>query len=173
MKLLNFKSSNLSSLSKTFKSLNFEFLNPSSDSTASVTTPEDPNGSDRYTHAEPGFSFALPPGFSARAFGDEGGDAVLVEGQSPGESFQIFLTPFDESGPITPERILEDIPGLVVLDPQRATIGGADTLVFFSEDPSLGKLREVWFSQGGYLYQITASAAFDEELSKIMATLSF
>lgn len=141
--------------------------------TASLLPSESSSASSRYTHSAYGFSFDYPEGLTVSSFEEGGGEVILAEGKAAGGGFQIYITPFDEPGPITAERIRQDLPDMIIHDPQRAAIGGADALIFFSEDPSLGKLREAWFSRGGYLYQVTAPAAFDGELSKIMATFAF
>lgn len=133
-----------------------------------------------YTHPTYGFSFRYPEGFTVNSFSDESGETILVQKEGRvKEGFQIFISEFDEPGPITPERIHIDVPNMVVEEPQEVMIGGSGqglgvrALVFFSHDPSLGRTREVWFVHGGYLYQVTARAEFDAELSKIMATFRF
>lgn len=88
-------------------------------------------------------------------------------------SFQIFIMPFDEPGPITKERILIDLPEATVDNPQPVSINGIDALLFFGKDEDLGKTREVWFAHEGYLYQVSSYASFDEELSKIMTSFKF
>jgi hypothetical protein len=52
-----------------------------------------------------------------------------------------------------------------------AVIGdGKRVIIFISNDPILGKMREVWFTHGQYLYQITADIGLDVELSGMMNT---
>ena len=118
------------------------------------------------------FSFKYPEGFTPREFSDELGDVVVVE-KSGEEGFQVFVTPFDEPGPVTPERILLDVPEMIIESPQSVNIAGVETLVFFTPEEGLGKTREVWFVREGHLYQVSARSEFDAELSKIMATWKF
>ena len=133
-----------------------------------------------FTHPDLGFSFEIPEGFSATAFDENNGKMVLVQGETNAEAFQIFAIPFDEPGPITAERIKQDLPKMVMEEVQNITLGGATAIVFFGRDGSPGRTREVWFvwppepvPHGNYLYQITAPAEFDEELSRIMTTWKF
>ncbi len=105
---------------------------------------------------------------------------LIEKKEGSGQSFQIVISPFDEPGPLTLERIRQDLPDMAVEEPQKASIGGAEALVFFTSDASLGKTREVWFVwpedpglYGNYLYRVTSRSEFDAELSKIMATFKF
>ncbi len=186
-----------------------------------------PAEAERYVDPTYGFSFELPPGAKAASFAEESGDMVLVQGAADSNAdsnadatlksasdqrtdqraisgFQIYITPFDEPGPITLERIRKDLPTLVMEEPQQVTIAlkseipnpksetnpndsnsksqtnGVPVLVFFSRGESFGRTREVWFiwppdpvPHGNYLYQITAPAEFDQELSRIMGTWIF
>ena len=135
----------------------------------------------RYVNQAFGFSFVHPEEVSVTEFADEDGTIVLAQ-KSGGESFQVFITPFDEPGPITAERIEKDLPGMQMEQPQEVQLAGElgiSTLVFFSTQNGT-RTREAWFfwpedpePDGNYLYQITAPAEFDPELSRIMATFSF
>ncbi len=126
-----------------------------------------------YTHQNPHFSFQYPEGFNIGSFQEGEGETVLV--QQPGENrgFQIYILPFDEPGPITKERIWQDIPDKKIVAEQKVKIGGEDALVFLSQDPSLGATREAWFIHVNFLFQISAQQEFDETLSRIMATFKF
>jgi len=129
-----------------------------------------------YQNKKYGFSIAIPEGFKVTENNpDEDTFVVLVETDKPEEkrSFQIFVMPFDEPGPVNKERILIDLPDAVVDDPREITLAGVPALVFWGSDESLGKTREVWFIHSGSMFQISSYASFDEELSKIMATFKF
>lgn len=133
-----------------------------------------------YTHEDPIFSFRHPESFSVSAFGDEAGETVLVQAapemlkslNSSALGFQIYITPFDEEGPITAERILKDIPDMVIDQPKEIEIAGVRMFAFLSGDPS-SRTREVWFVRGPHLYQLTAYPEFDVGLSQIMSTFTF
>lgn len=127
-----------------------------------------------YVNPEPKFSFRYASGFTVSPMEDASGGTILVRdpnGQK--QEFQIHISMFDEPGPITAERILKDIPDMVIDAPQTVSVGGASALTFLSQDASLGKTREVWFTQEKYLYQITAYAEMDEVLGKILETWKF
>ena len=176
------ESLNLSS----FKFLNFpnsKSLNPEAPKFAAdseAPAGEGETGVGFYTNDAYGFSFRYPDGFRVENFAEGEGEIILVSGPKSGEGFQIYVTPFDEEGPITAERIRRDLPKMAIDQPQEAGIGEAQALAFFSSDSSLGRTREAWFvwpespiPNGNYLYQVSASSEFDLELSKIMATFRF
>lgn len=137
--------------------------------------------SQTYAHENPNFSFRHPDGFSTSSLSDENGETVLVRGWSDQESFQIYITPFDEPfdpapggpGPITPERIREDIPDMVIEQARELEIAGVKMLAFLSGESSAGRTREVWFAHGPHLYQITAYPEFDRGLAEILMTWVF
>ena len=124
------------------------------------------------------FSFEFPSSFKQSAYEDDAGDIRVFENVKTGggdSSFQIFIMPFDEEGPITAERIKKDVPQIIIHEPQEAIIGKDKimALIFKGEDSTLGETREVWFSYGEHLYQITAPIAFDSQLVEIMETWKF
>lgn len=141
-----------------------------------------------YRNAKFAFELSIPDGFKVTETNpDEFTTLVLVEAsgktlgvdglQTPSveerAGFQIFIMPFDEPGPITKERILIDMPDAIIDDPKMVQINGIEAFLFFGEDEDLGRTREVWFANDGYLYQVSSWASFDEELSKIMRTFKF
>lgn len=120
------------------------------------------------------FSFEYPVSFTAGSL-EEGktGEVILVQKADDAKSaFQIFIIPFDEEGPITPERIRKDIPTMEINEPQEAIVGISKftALIFKSRDPQIGETREVWFAKNGYLYQVTAPMALDKEIAEMMKT---
>ena len=136
-----------------------------------------------YTHPTYKFSLEYPEGFNVSSFDEEPGEMVLFQKPGTKDGFQVFVTAFDEPGPITFDRVKKDIPDLIIESPQETFLGPAKNiraLIFFSSGSSLGKTREVWFIwpenpnlAGNYFYQVTAPAEFDAEFSKIMATYTF
>ena len=153
---------------------------------------------EKYEDPAYGFHFEYPKGLNVSSFSEDTGDTILIQGQissaegassesqntqSQSTGFQIFVSPFDElvdetpkaPGPITKERILDDIPDMKITGEQTVMLErdkSISALIFFSED-DIGKTREVWFVHEGYLYQVTAAPGFDEILSQIMATFGF
>ena len=139
--------------------------------------PVDKSGfTEEYISADYGFSFKYPEGFNASELDDDSGHTVLIQKSGVREGFQIYLTLFDESGPITPERIKQDWPDMVVNSPQQVLIGekkDIPALIFLSKHESLGDVREVWFVVNGFLYQLTAYADMDNFIGPITETLTF
>jgi len=130
---------------------------------------------EQYSNSKYGFSFNYPAGFTIGEF-PEGdiGETILVQNPESSQSFQVFVADYDEPGPITPERILQDLPTFVIENPQEAILpGNVEALIFFSQEEGLGKTREVWIVHGGYLYQITTEASMDAWLAGILNTWHF
>ena len=129
-----------------------------------------------YYHPKYGFSFECDKSLKVTAF-DEGGygETILAQGDNEKNGFQIFVSPFDEAGPITPERIRQDLPDLTINQPQQVIItkNNITGLIFFSREPSLGETREVWFIHDGYLYQMTTYASLDNWVGRILETWKF
>ena len=127
-----------------------------------------------YTDPKSRFSFTYPAGYVAHPI-EEGniGETLLVQkGTGPKTAFQIFISEFDEPGPITKARILKDVPDMVVNEPTEAIIGKerVTAFIFKSKEPSVGDTREIWLVAGGYLYQITAPIDLDPEVAEMMKT---
>lgn len=128
-----------------------------------------------FRHPTRSFSFRYPKGWSINSFTEADGSEVVVAQEQGGgqKSFQVTARDFDEDAPITKERILQDLPDMLIENPQTITVSGVQMLIFFSDEESLGKTREVWFSHSGYLYQASAKAELDELLSRVMAGWRF
>lgn len=130
-------------------------------------------GWEGYAHPSLPFAFAYPKELTPVAFQDGEAEIVLLGGKKSGTEVQIVIRAFDESGPLTVERIQRDASEMAIDEPQNVLIGSAriPALLFWSNDgASVGKTRELWFIQDGYLYQVTASREMDETLAKIMET---
>ncbi|MDZ7611401.1 MAG: hypothetical protein U5L10_01435 [Candidatus Moranbacteria bacterium] len=135
----------------------------------------------RYKNKEYGISLTIPEEMTVSNF-QEGRDGEVVLFQekagtkeSGASWIQMFITPFDEEGPLTPERIKQDLPDLEIENPQRATLTQNDIkgLIFFTQDPSLGKIREVWFTRNGYLYQVTTEEKYEKMIVRLVESISF
>lgn len=130
---------------------------------------------ENYHNAKHRFSFKYPSGFAVRESAVSGGESLTVENSSA-EGFQIYITPFDETGDITVERIKHDVPDLNVADPRPLLIGASSGkgLAFISDNPAWeGKSREVWFVYRGSLYQISTYARLDTLLQSVFGTWTF
>lgn len=140
----------------------------------------------RFTHPVYGFSIEYPKELDITAFEeDEGGETVVFHARE-NESvvleekvgFQIFISPFEEDSVLTLERIREDLPFATIEEPVEVIIGtkagqNIPALLFWSEDSTIGRTREVWFIHNKYLYEITSFAHMDAILADIFSTLSF
>ena len=126
-----------------------------------------------YTDPDRRFSFTKPAGFIARSISDNDGETILIQkADNAGSSFQIFISSFDEPGPITPARIHKDVPDMIINNAQQAVVGKnkLTALIFKSIEPSIGETREMWLISDRYLYQITAPIALDSVAAEMMKT---
>lgn len=133
-------------------------------------------GYQTFTHPTFAFSVEYPNTFVIEAYKEkDGGETIIFQTQDEKKlGFQIFISPFGEDEVITRERILEDIPFTTVLEPQEAIIGDdIHALLFWSEDPRVGRTREVWFTYDGNLYEITTYAELDSWLAQILSSWRF
>lgn len=131
-----------------------------------------------YTNETYNFSFEFDEGVNVTSFKEgEEGDIILVKKSDENLEFQIFISEFDEEGPITPTRIKQDLPNLIIKNPQNVTIGSDSiTALIFeskSEIESFGATREIWFVKNRFLYQITAALNMDNFIGSILETLKF
>ena len=126
-----------------------------------------------YENYDLGFGFLYPKTFEIQEIDDKPGFTVWVQNSGNHESFQVYSIPFDEPGPITPERIKKDLPNTVIDNPQNAIIGAdkdITALIFFGHSDSIEKTREIWFVSGGRLFQVTTYADLDSFIAEIMKT---
>lgn len=146
-----------------------------SEQTYTVTPSEENIANNVYTDSQYNFSFQYPKDFTATKFKEgEDGDTILIQQKGGEGGFQIFIAPFDEEGPLTKERILQDLPDIVIKNAENRVLkNGIPALIFFSEEASLGETREIWFINNGYLYQVTATKEIDSLVAQIIATWKF
>lgn len=150
-----------------------------------VVVPTEPpkisNLTETYENTKYKFSFQYPKGYSINAFSQEAEvlgepvDVVLLQKSGENTGFQIFITPFDEPE-ITPQRVLDEIPDMLVENPVDVLIGAKKdikALIFISDKEGIGDTREVWLIHKGYLYQISTYAVLDNFIGPILDTLAF
>ena len=143
-------------------------------------------GYKRFTHPLYGFSVEYPEELDITTFDEgEGGETIIFQSREDESveleekvGFQIFVSPFEEDSVLTLERIREDLPFAIIEEPVEVIIGkktGIDiqALVFWSEDPAIGRTREVWFVHDNYLYEVTSFAHLDTLLAGILSTWNF
>ena len=137
-------------------------------------TPAGP-GKERYTSSQFNFNMEVPEGYTITSLEDGEGRSLLVRPDDGGEDFQITVTPFDEEGPLTPERVSQDLPDMAIRDPQQVVIAsGAVTALIFKTDSDVYKeSREVWFVTGGNLYQLSAPVNSDPVIGPMLESMRF
>ena len=87
-----------------------------------------------YTDSVYGFSFRYPHDYTVSSFPEgENGYIVLLQKPNARESMQIFVSPFDETGLITAERVHEDLPDMKIEEPEQVLIGEKkiNALIFY------------------------------------------
>lgn len=123
-----------------------------------------------------GIAFEYPQDMKIERFPEEKGETIVFNGSVAEPSFQIYIVS-TENDPstnpkLTKERILEDVPGLIIEDPQHVLLANlVYGLLFYSQDETIGRTREMWFAVNGYLFQVTAKATHDDFLAKIFSSL--
>ena len=138
-------------------------------------TPEDLT---TYTHPVYGFSFRYLKDFTVEEIEDEQGELVLVENPAVGMGLQIFITPHDEIGPLTAERIRHDLPDMPMEEVVEFTLVDDTAAVrFVTQDPVLGGVGETWFRRDGHIFQLSVVAPDrelrDAWLRELAANLTF
>ena len=124
------------------------------------------------------FSIEYPKEVSVEKYDEgDGAETIVFQNDNGGESFQIFIMPYDGVDGIIPADLIKKY-GLVkvVEEPLEVVIGGGQyALIFWSKDDDEEgrKTREAWFAKGGNMYQITAFAEYDAWLAKILNTWKF
>ncbi len=66
-----------------------------------------------------------------------------------------------------------DQPSGAFKEPHDITIDGMRAAMFFGYNPIMGNTREVWFTRGGYLYEVATDKDLDSWLAVIMTTWKF
>jgi hypothetical protein len=118
-----------------------------------------------------GFSVQYPEGYNVVKNEEDGFKTIIAE-KSSTEGFQIFSMPFDEEGPLTPERVLLDL-DVEIENPEYILLGGVESLAFYGEGENLGGTYEIWAVHNGRLFQITTYKNFRTSLLEILRTWQF
>ena len=131
-----------------------------------------------YTHPVYGFSFPYFKDFTVQNIQEERGELVLVENPAVGMGFQLFITPDEETEPLTATRIRHDLPDMAMDEVMEFLLPDDTPAVrFVSRDPVLGDVGETWFRKDGHLYQVSVSVPSrdlqDAWVRDIAATLTF
>jgi hypothetical protein len=127
-----------------------------------------------YTDSTYHFSVRYPDDLRLDTFANPSkpGDVVILENTMTGMGMQIVISPFATAGDtaMTAAFIKQNIPDIVMVNPQTIVIGGTGRGVSFLDGTSTTANRQVWFTDAGNFYQITAPAAFDPKLTDMLST---
>ena len=119
------------------------------------------------------FDLFYPPELRVTEYDDgTAASTITFEAAGSNHAFQIFAVPYAEST-ITKEQVEKDVPSGMITGATDIVVDGSPAVMFFSTDPRLGEMREVWFIHNGFLYEINTIKENDEWLSQIMATWTF
>ena len=120
------------------------------------------------------FSLKYPKGFLTNSFRQGDADFVTISDNATGLGVQISITSFDEpTTNITAERVKQDIPDIVINDPQDVLLGSLGRGIAFVDGSGSEAKRQVWFVARGHLFQLTTPIAFDATLKKMLTTWAF
>lgn len=128
-----------------------------------------------YIDSEGLFRFGYPGSVTVNQFvetsvGGEERKIILGRGEGARESFQIAVSAFSDTDPITDKKIKEDIPDQIIREAQNIQVKGALGVAFLSSPAGTENIREVWFSHGGFLYQISALSDMDQIVAHMIDT---
>ncbi len=121
------------------------------------------------------FSFVYPEGFKVSLL-SESADVEIVTLNKPSTDIglQIKITDAKETVVISEEKIIVDIPDMVVSDPVPVVFGAGKGLMFASDNEDFGgKSREVWFSKGNFVYQVSAKMEYDNLVKTVLNSWKF
>ena len=138
---------------------------------SSSDAPSDPAQVASGDDQSPGYAISLPEGFN-KTSNNEDGIFIDTYEKNDKEGFQVFIMPFDEEGPLTPERVLIDL-DITLEKPEYVSIGGIEALGFNSKGELVGDTYEVWAVQNGRLFQITTYATYRTQLLGILGSWKF
>lgn len=127
-------------------------------------------GSLKQEYTSSDFSFKYSDGFKVLSNQINIAQEIVSIENGKGSGFQIFILSFDESSPITPERIRKDLPDMQINDPKNADLDGAKTLVFNGYDDDMGETFEAWVVYKGKLHQITGPKTAEKLITQTLET---
>jgi hypothetical protein len=133
---------------------------------ARTTTPN------TFVESSLGFSFVVPLGFSVQRDLNDEGETILVLAPDGTNTFQVYITSFNDGGkPFTAQRIEQEA-GMAVANDSPITLGGVQGIQFDSTADT-PPTRQVWFVYQGFLYQAETYATNVALLQQILASWRF
>jgi hypothetical protein len=128
-----------------------------------------------YVDREYGFTFQYPSSATVFPYWDEDGYRVYVPRPETKEGFTLLITPFDEAGRLTRERIHQDLPDLPMEDVSYVQLPALAeaAITFRSESQDTDEAYELWFIYDRHLYQFNAHGPRRELLDEVLDSLRF
>jgi hypothetical protein len=130
-----------------------------------------------YQATEDNFTFVYPEKLKITEIpidGVEGGKRILAESGEAKKGFEVVILPFDENGVLTKERILQDVPDMVIKNEKKVTVGGnIEAIQFEGEDESIGATSEIWFTHSGHIYEARTYPEFGAGMAEILTHWKF
>jgi hypothetical protein len=136
----------------------------------------DPSTKKPYLHSDNSFSFMIPGDFTFSPLTEtndkgEESETVLFKGNSDARNFQVHISTWDSPEGVTITKIQQDIPDLVIDNPEQVAVAGGRGVTFLSHDVGSTLItREIWFSYGEKLYQVSTYKDFDQTMVDILST---
>ena len=132
-----------------------------------------PAGMKEYRSSAYHFSLFYPRELSVTEYAEgSGATTVTFQNVEKAQGFQIFIVPYRESQ-VSAKRFRQDVPSGVRKSLTSVTVDGSAGAAFLSENAALGATKEVWFTHGGFLYEITTLAPLDAWLAPVIQTWKF
>ncbi len=136
---------------------------------SAMANPDDQQQTQVYASPD-GYSFIYPKDFKVGQFEEGEGNMTLIQQTQGNLGMQIYVQDFDEAGPLTVQRIKQDLPDQDIEQAQNASLDKEPAIVFFSKNESLGQTYEVWLVHNKKLFQISGYAQEKDLINKILNT---
>lgn len=129
---------------------------------------------DRYVNEKYGFSFIKPSGYNVGFFPHSSEtEIVLLQNDKKEVGAQIALSYFDETGPLTAQRIRQELPDLPMDAVTTIKVAGTEGVSFLSRTDAFGNSSEIWFIRNNLLFQMTTYESQTVLLAELAETLEF
>ena len=102
---------------------------------------------------------------------NEGDGATTIIFESNDAEFEIFITPYGKATVGADQFEKNEPSGAKEL--KNITIDGVRATAFFGQNPIMGDTREIWFTHGGYLFEVETYWFLNGWLAEIMKTWKF
>jgi len=106
--------------------------------------------------------------------GITGGKRILAESTEAKKGFEVIVLPFDEVGLLSKDRILQDVPDMIIKNERETRVGGGIyALAFNSTDENIGDTFEIWFTHKGFIYEARTYPEFGPAMEEILNNWQF